>query len=67
MTSHTSHHLAPIVLVLGALVFIALGAIRLILDLDLPTGLAYLYDGLLFLLGGLIVIAAIRSTRNRYS
>jgi heme A synthase len=66
MISHPPHRLVSFVLVLGALVFITLGVARLILDLDLSAGLAYLYDGLLFLLGSVLIFLAIRSARSRY-
>lgn len=69
MTSRTSpsSHIIPVVLVLLALVFLVIGLVRITSDTYLNIeAIAYLFDGFLFLVSGVLIFLSIRAFRKKY-
>ncbi len=69
MTSRTSpsSHIIPVVLVLLALVFLVIGLVRITSDAYLNIeAIAYLFDGFLFLVSGVLIFLSIRAFRKKY-
>jgi uncharacterized membrane protein len=69
MTSRTSPspNIIPVVLLLLALVFLVIGLVRITSDTYLNIeAIAYLFDGLLFLVSGVLIFLSIRAFRKKY-
>jgi hypothetical protein len=69
MTSHTSPspNVIPVLLFLLALVFLVIGLVRITSDAYLNIeAIAYLFDGILFLVSGVLIFLSIRAFRKKY-
>jgi len=69
MTSRTSplYSFIPVLLVVLACIFFVIGLVRIISDTYLNIeAIAYLFDGVLFLLSGGLIFFSIRAFRRKY-